>query len=725
MRARRAGLGLFRFYLAMSLALDTALARRTWLRSLLAARLAAWLGVGLITWLGAAGRVEASGNVQRVVVNADTKAGTAGYTLEIDTRWSDLGGYRPVRVSITPHAAASVDTVFSVQFRATGGDYGRGTETIVVDQKMVVPPATEGSQPPPTTATVSVPQYNGWEIFSLLVWENGEFRPKLSVENVLLGNSGLIRYRGGNQAEALALVVDSKATVPPNFPTANVRSGSQVESLTITPRELPERWIDLSSIDVVCLKLAELEDLAKNHATKWQALRSWVAAGGNLWVTDVAKAQHEKFAVGQPPITVHWNRMTELERLLDVPPHERKAGAWANVGHARTRDLHLGQVVALPEQFGLDPRWQRPFQDGLEQTATHLNPHRLFWELRYGVNLRSPNSDFWNFLIPGVGLVPVMPFQVLITLFVVVIGPLNYVYLRRRAKLHLLIVTVPACALVVTLGLFGYALATDGLGVRVRVRSYTEIDQRRGEAVCWSRLCYYAGLAPSQGLRFSGDTVVLPIDPRIDDPTGGITRQLKWTGDGDAPLEQHLRGGWLRSRNLTQYLTQRARKTQAHLQITQQSDGRLAVVNRLETAIRYLAVCDADGKKYGAENVAADASVTLEADAAGSFDAVRQHFLRAFEQHYPKRPKGLNEYDLIRGRFRYYPMAQRTGSVRRLAAEGDDRLESGLAEAQRRLAESKLAPRTYVAIVERSPEVELGVAAAREEASFHVILGRW
>ena len=35
-------------------------------------------------------------------------------------------------------------------------------------------------------------------------------------------------------------------------------------------------------------------------------------------------------------------------------------------------------------------------------------------------------------------------------------------------------------------------------------------------AVCWSRLCYYAGLAPSQGLTFSGDVAVLPIAGNFD-----------------------------------------------------------------------------------------------------------------------------------------------------------------------------------------------------------------
>ena len=36
-----------------------------------------------------------------------------------------------------------------------------------------------------------------------------------------------------------------------------------------------------------------------------------------------------------------------------------------------------------------------------------------------------------------------------------------------------------------------------------------------------------------------------------------------------------------------------------------------------------------------------------------------------------------------------------------------------------------LEPNSYVAVVEESPEVVLGVGSAREEASYHVILGKW
>ncbi|MFH1268491.1 MAG: hypothetical protein ABIK89_22440, partial [Planctomycetota bacterium] len=48
-------------------------------------------------------------------------------------------------------------------------------------------------------------------------------------------------------------------------------------------------------------------------------------------------------------------------------------------------------------------------------------------------------------------------------------------------------------------------------------------------------------------------------------------------------------------------------------------------------------------------------------------------------------------------------------------------LEMSLLEAQA----AKLEPGSYVAVVERSPEVVTGTASAREEAGLHVVLGTW
>jgi hypothetical protein len=53
------------------------------------------------------------------------------------------------------------------------------------------------------------------------------------------------------------------------------------------------------------------------------------------------------------------------------------------------------------------------------------------------------------------------------------------------------------------------------------------------------------------------------------------------------------------------------------------------------------------------------------------------------------------------------------------------RMEAGLAAALQQVIDGKLPPRSYVAIVDRSPETELGTPSAEEEAGFHVVVGRW
>ena len=109
---------------------------------------------------------------------------------------------------------------------------------------------------------------------------------------------------------------------------------------------------------------------------------------------------------------------------------------------------------------------------------------RSNWIRRHGVVFEAANPDFWNLLIPGVGLPPVNTYRVLISLFVIVIGPVNYFLLRRLRRLHYLLFIVPASAVAVTLALLGYALMSDGLSTRLRARSYTLVDQiRSGRAV--------------------------------------------------------------------------------------------------------------------------------------------------------------------------------------------------------------------------------------------------
>jgi hypothetical protein len=129
------------------------------------------------------------------------------------------------------------------------------------------------------------------------------------------------------------------------------------------------------------------------------------------------------------------------------------------------------------------------------------------WNARHGLIPDSSNPEFAKLLVPGVGRAPVTEFQVLITLFVVLIGPFNYWILKRYKRSQLLVLTVPLAAGVATTALFAYAILADGFSTTVRIRSYTTIDQTTGDAACWAWTSYYAGLAPSKGLTIPADTV--------------------------------------------------------------------------------------------------------------------------------------------------------------------------------------------------------------------------
>src|SRR5262249_8865966 len=148
---------------------------------------------------------------------------------------------------------------------------------------------------------------------------------------------------------------------------------------------------------------------------------------------------------------------------------------------------------------------------------------------------------------------------------------LNYWLLRRRGRLHLLLFTVPAAALLISGSLFGYVLVADGLESRLRSRSYMELDQRNHEAAIAARLSYYTGLSPSNGLHFSTDTLLVPFE-KVAEINGWSqhTRTVNWIAEeGEQPAKQHLQRGWLTSRMPTQYVSLRTCPTTSELRVIQ------------------------------------------------------------------------------------------------------------------------------------------------------------
>src|SRR5262249_50201700 len=138
---------------------------------------------------------------------------------------------------------------------------------------------------------------------------------------------------------------------------------------------------------------------------------------------------------------------------------------------------------------------------------------------------------------------------------------------------------------------------------RGRVRSLTLLDQQHGESVSWSRVSYYAGVAPSGGLRFSTDTAVYPIMPPGAPQT---SRTTDWT-DG-----QRMPVGWLRSRTPTQLLTIHYQPSSEQITVATSSTGTARVTNHLGASIQRLVVADESGQFYRGADIAPESSQRLE-----------------------------------------------------------------------------------------------------------------
>lgn len=702
-----------------------------------------------------------------------------GLALTIDSHWPGGHGYRPVRIEVSSLAPSVADRTLTVDLRCHTL-YG-GTGSIVVGQDIEIPAGAAQ-----VVETIAVPEQFAVGVVELDVALNGRHSKGLSISNT----GGWSNYGQGIEEHVPAILLVHGGT-PETYVFSNLfpeiqtfRQWSQPPAvsgektpypfaLTTPAVRLPERFVDYSALDIVCLSLNDAVDLAAKRPAAWTAVRRWTAAGGNLWV----------YGMGDD-----WQRLAELEHLLDCPPAQADridpaARGWTlpdkndlsdavrgrdnftgvnsypttvatvvspavspdgaeqakktdepkprvpDRPHFVSRRLAAGLVVALAPE---DPFPGTAHEWGW--VLNHVGVNRFLWARRHGLSLRSENASFWDWMIPGVGLAPVGAFRALITVFVLFIGPVNYYWLRRRGKLHLLLLSIPLCALLVTGSLFGYGIIADGLGVRIRMRSYTEIDQRRGEAICWSRNSYYASLAPSGGLTMPEDVVVLPLAamPHYQDGQNHVRRAMDWTAEG-----QKLHTGWLSARTLTQYLLVRSRASDRGLKLLHSSPAgdTWTIENNLGTRIQRLLVIGEDGRAFRAgDSPDGGAAKLSSADLRAELQGLKQYIDAARGVI----PEGVPIEVLKaaasgrRGWASYYPTSQGLTDV----SSHTGRLETSLVESTAMKPEGNgvpvepviplfLGPRSYVAIVDRSPEAPTGVPVVREEGSLHVIVGRW
>lgn len=658
----------------------------------------------------------------------------SGLQLKVDSTWAGSRGYRPVRVTATLATAATSDTQITIEFFA--GTWRSNNRSITVEHDFELPQGAVSA-----TAQLSVPQHLDWNAAGWNVWVDG-------IKDESLCNPGVAFNGGSNGAVAVGQLGGGVARFNSGLGSTLVQqaTSASVEDLVFSTNgsDLPDSWIDYSALDVFTTTVGSLEMLNGSSPQKLKALLRWVRAGGNLWVLDAGQDFEDLPRLdrvldpnlqnqGEPDdeaatTSPAWkfailegtgrSRLNELINLTMDEPNENRKLSDAQIMDSKfpdtavdsrqwfvARGYGLGTIVAMQEVEFRRRRNQSPVATALQRSAVvdYLN-----WSRRHGNDPATGNPNFNNWLIADVGAAPVFEFQMLITLFAIGIGPVNYWLLKRRNQLPVILLTVPLAALATTLILFAYGFLADGIGTRVRARSVTMLDQQAGESATWARLSYYAGIAPSDGLEMPKDTTVYPIQPSRSEYTPFGRRRRQQERSLDWVNTQKLKGGWLGSRTPTQYQTITARPTGKRLEFKSIGEE-LQVFNALETDVKTLIVQDHEGKFFLGESIEAGKQVELKPCEHGKAASALRLLLT---ENLPELPPGYVESSgYRRGNDYGNPMSE---SLMELQIEAiNSPTTSGWGNG------------SYLAVTEEGIELPLGLENAIETSSFHLVRGSW
>jgi hypothetical protein len=220
--------------------------------------------------------------------------------------------------------------------------------------------------------------------------------------------------------------------------------------------------------------------------------------------------------------------------------------------------------------------------------------------------------------------VPIRGFFILMIVFVILIGPLNLIWLSRRRKKIWLLWTVPAISLLTTLAVSSFALLGEGLSATARTEAMTILDEvsHRATSIGWTG--FYSPVTPGEGLHFSYDTELNPKMYRDFEYGRGPIRTIDWTHD------QHLASEWITARVPVYFTFRKSEARRERLTVRKGENGAIGLVNGLGADIRQLWWADKTGELYTATNIPAGAESQLtpiNLKASGAADRLRDVYI--------------------------------------------------------------------------------------------------
>jgi hypothetical protein len=364
--------------------------------------------------------------------------------------------------------------------------------------------------------------------------------------------------------EGSSLLATRKITVQPqpniNYliglvaPERGALSFIQTISLATTQRpivlidlalaDLPERAEGLRSLNALVINAVDTSGLS---TAQQDALQSWVQQGGRLVIGGGADAMRTVVGIPESLLPFTPRGLEEVEQIdalsafaggeqVRIPGPFTVATGETREGHSL---LSQGQLTLIQERavdrgfvdfIALDLA-RAPF-DAWSGTSAFwealLSPGADYPEwLPYDVSLRQNRASSMPYALsnlPALELPSIRSLALLLAVYILIVGPVNYLVLRWRKRLHLAWVTTPLFTLIFSAGAFGLGYALHGTDLILNKIAIVEV-QPSGDANVSSYMGLFSPAQQSYEIEVSGGGLLSPL--RMEgDPwgTGGISQ---------------------------------------------------------------------------------------------------------------------------------------------------------------------------------------------------------
>jgi len=372
-----------------------------------------------------------------------------------------------------------------------------------------------------------------------------------------------------------------------------------VSGICMPVEKLPESLSEYGQTKLFLIEHTDWKRLQMSYPDKLSTLLLWVEHGGALTIFET----REKIA---KPDSVFDNQSVE----------NNESWTYRNsAGKSLSIDSEVSTEVAFAERRYFNGKVSLVNGD-LSRFAA--KDWRMLRNSRPGIPIQSDGlgNTRPGFKIPGIGEPPVVLFLILIVIFVVLIGPVNYVLLRKQKRLSLLLITVPTLSILVCASLYLYVWIQEGFGLNTRIRSISYLDQGTGRYVSLSRHQCLGATIPANGYQFDKSDLV-----RVSHNSDSQELVIRDLGDSFS-----FNGGDIRPRIEHQVIRKSYGNTLSRIVIATDGQGNFTAENRFSNTIEWLVVSKGK-RRLVAKSAPPGQTVPLTEVTSSDRQAIRQMWM--------------------------------------------------------------------------------------------------